>query len=51
MIEVGLCHVYVAEHLGVSRGTITRLAARKKVRGTVDDLSRSDRPRVTSSKP
>ena len=38
MLEAGLCHVNVAEHLGVSRGTITCLAARYRVRGTVDDL-------------
>ena len=47
MLEAGLRHVDVAEHLGVSRGTITRLAARYRVRGTVDDLPRSGRPRVT----
>ena len=48
MLEAGLRHVDVAEHLGVSRGTITRLAARYRVRGTVDDLPRSGRPRVTT---
>ena len=34
MIEAGLRHVDVAEHLGVSRGTIIRLAAHYRVRGT-----------------
>ena len=48
MIEAGQCHVDVSEHLDVSRGTITRLAARYRVCGTVDDLPRSGRPRVTT---
>ena len=48
MIEAGLRHVDVIEPLCVSRGTITRLAARYRVRGTVDDLPRSGRPRVTT---
>ena len=48
MLEAGLRHVDVAEHLGVSRGTITRLAARYRVRGTVDDLARLGRPRITT---
>ena len=48
MLEAGLHHVDVAEHLGVSCGTITRLAARYRVRGIVDDISRSGRPRVTT---
>ena len=46
MLEAGLHHVDVAEHLGVSRGTVTRLAARYRVRGIVDDLPRLSRPRV-----
>ena len=33
MLEAGICHVDVAEHLGVSRGTMTVLAARCRVRG------------------
>ena len=45
MTEAGLRHVDVAEHLGVLRGTITNLTARYRVRGNVDDLSRSDRSR------
>ena len=49
MTEAGLRHVDVAEHLGVLRGTITRSAARYRIRGTVDDLLRSSRPRVTTS--
>ena len=40
MLEADLRHVDVAEHLGVSHGTITHLA----VHGTVDDLSCSGRP-------
>ena len=40
MLEAGLHHVDVAEHLGVSRGTVTRLAARFRVRGIVDDSCR-----------
>ena len=48
MLGTGLHHVDFAEHLGVSRGTITHLAARYRVCGAVDDLPRSDRPRVTT---
>ena len=43
MIVAGLHHVDVAEDIGVSRGTITRLATRYRVHGTVDDLPRSGR--------
>ena len=46
MIEAGLCHVDVAEHLGVSCGTVTRLAAPYRVRGTVDDYMRLGRPQA-----
>ena len=46
--EAGLRHVDVAEHLGVSRDTITSFAARYRVCGTVDDLPHSGRPRVTT---
>ena len=42
MLEAGLRHVDVAEHWGVSRGTITRLAARYRVRGTVDFPAQAD---------
>ena len=48
MLEAVLHHIDIAEHLGVSRDTIIGLAARYRVRGTVDDLPRSDRPRVTT---
>ena len=48
MLEAGLNRIDVAEHLGVSYGTITRLAARYRVRVTVDDPSRSGRPRATT---
>ena len=48
MLEASLHHVEVTEHLGVSRCTITRLAARYNVSGTVDDFLRSGRPRVTT---
>ena len=51
MLEAGLIHVDIAEHFGVSRGTITHLAARYRVHGTVDDLPRSGRPRVTTPVP
>ena len=43
MLEAGLHHVDVAEHLGVPRGTIIRLAARYRARGTVDYLPCSGR--------
>ena len=38
MLEAGLRHVDVAEHLGVSRCTTISLAARYRVLGTFDDL-------------
>ena len=44
MLAAGLRHVGVAEHLGVARGTITHLAARYRVCGTVHDLPHSGRP-------
>ena len=44
MLEAGLCHVDIAECLGVSRGTVTRLAARYRVCETVDGLPCSGRP-------
>ena len=47
MLEAGLRHVDIAEHLGVSCGTITHLVACYRVFGTVDDLPCSGRPRVT----
>ena len=46
MLETGLRHVDVAEHLGVSHGTITYLAAHYRLCGTFDDLSRSGRLRI-----
>ena len=47
MLEAYLCHIDVAEHLGVSHGTITPLAACYRVCGTADDLPHSGRSRVT----
>ena len=44
MLEAGLGHVDVAEHLDVSHGTVTRLAAHYRVCGIVDDLPHSGRP-------
>ena len=38
MLEAGLGHIDVPEHLGVSSGTITCLAARYRVCGTVDNI-------------
>ena len=46
MLEAGLRHIDVAEHLGLSHGTITHLAAFYRVRGVVDNLPCSGRPRV-----
>ena len=48
MLEAGLRHVDIAEHLSVSRGTITRLAARYRVCGTFNNHLRSGRLRVTT---
>ena len=44
MLYDSLCHVDIAENLGVSYGTVTYLAACYRIRGTVDDLSHSGRP-------
>ena len=43
MLETGLRHIDIAEHVGVSRDTISHLAACYRVLGTVDDLSPSGR--------
>ena len=48
MPESSLRHVDVSEHLGMSCGTIIRLAARYRVRETIDYFSRSGRPLVTT---
>ena len=48
MLEAGLRHIDVAEHLGMSCGNITHLAAHYRVHGTVDDLHSSGRPPVTT---
>ena len=47
MLEADLRHVDVAEHLGESYDTITRLAAHYRVRGIVDNLPFSGRPQIT----
>ena len=46
ILEAGICHFDVAEHLNVSCGTIIHLAAHTENHGTVDDLPHSGRSQV-----
>ena len=48
MLEVGIRQDHVARHLGCTQGTISNLVRRFRQSGSVDDRSRSGRPRVTT---
>ena len=48
MMEAGLRQYDVAARFSVTHATITRLLNRYRLYGTVNDLRRSDRPRVTT---
>ena len=50
MVEVGLHQYDIAARFGVPRVTITRLLTRYRLYGTVNDLRRSGRPRVTMAR-
>ena len=50
MLEAGLCQYDVAARFGMTRATITRLLTRYRLSGTVNDLRRSSRPRITTAR-
>ena len=49
-VQAGLRQYDVAARFGVTRATITRLLTRYRLYGTVNDLQRSGRPRVTTAR-
>jgi len=50
MVQAGMTHQAVADHLNVSRITILRLMTRHRQTDRTNDISRSGRPRVTSQR-
>ena len=50
MVEASLRHYDVAARFGMTRATITRLLTRYRLYGTVNDLRRSGRLRVTTAR-
>jgi transposase len=50
MVHAGMTHQAVAEHLNVSRITISRLMIRFRQSGGTNDRPRNDRPCVTSQR-
>ena len=46
MLRAGMTHMTVARHFGCSRQTVHNFERRYTVSGTIDDLPKTDRPRI-----